>query len=336
MIGIVGPSSVVPRIELELARERLAEAGFGTRVHPQVLRRDRFFAGTDAERAAGLLEMAHDPAIDVLWCGRGGSGAIRTLEEVRRREASEGKPPSGKLLIGYSDATVIMEYVRRHWGWHTLHGPMLGLREFSVLKKSHLEALFALIRKEAVELPSLARRLKWIASPPRGSFEAELTGGNLTVWASVLGTPFEGDARGKALFFEDVGEAPYRIERMLSQLRMAGRFEGVKAIVLGTFERCEDSAPPVLARRPSDKALARVLQHPKPADLKPLRPVMKRDSIVRALFAELGERTGIPVAQGLPVGHGPEYPPLPLGAHYRWDTDGGMKLLSWGWLQSKR
>lgn len=330
MIGVVAPSSVVPAHELALAVERLRAAGLEVRVHPQTRRRHRFFAGTDAERADAFLEFARDPAIRVIWCGRGGSGAIRTLDELRRRLGDGPKPPAGKLLVGYSDATVLMEFVRREWGWATLHGPMPGLREFSVLRAAHLDALVALVRGERpATMPSLARPLRWLTASPKAPIEGELVGGNLTVWASALGTPFEAEARGKLLFFEDVGEAPYRIDRQLSQLSLSGRLDGVRALVLGTFERCEDAVPSVLRRRPRGRTVERVLRSPKPAELRPLRPLLPKSRILRELFAELGERHGFAVAEGLPVGHGPEYPPLPLGGRYRLEPDGRLSLLEW-------
>lgn len=333
MIGIVAPSSVVPKVELTLAITKLREAGFKTRTHAQVRRRHQFFSGTDSERAEGFLEFACNPEISVLWCGRGGSGAIRTLDQIRYLESKGTRVPHGKLLVGYSDATLLMEYARKHWGWSTLHGPMPGLREFSVLRESHQSALFALIRGEKAESPALAKPLKWITAAPKKILEGELVGGNLTVWASAIGTPFQCDARGKILFLEDVGEPPYRIDRTLSQLQLAGQFNGVQAIVLGTFERCEDAVPSVLKVKPKEKDFKRVLRAPKASELKPLRPRMAKAKILRELFGEIGDRLKIPVAEGLPVGHGPEYPPLPLGAIYQLEIDGHLLLKQWSWLK---
>jgi muramoyltetrapeptide carboxypeptidase len=160
----------------------------------------------------------------------------------------------------------------------------------------------------------------------------ELTGGNLTLWAALAATPYAGAASGRILFFEDVAEPLYRIDRMVQSLALAGAFAGVLALVLGTFEDCNDSVPKVLSRVPKARSRAALLR-PSPRDLKPLRPVMSRGRALRYTFKELGERMGIPIAMGLPVGHGPDYPPLPLGGIYSIGPDGSFRLDEWSWLE---
>src|SRR4051812_8625042 len=114
-VGIMAPSSVVPAMEFEEGTNFLRESGFNLRVHDQVMRQHFTFAGNDEDRAGALFEYAMDPQIDIVWCARGGYGATRLLPILDRLTAEKGKPAT-KLLIGYSDITVLHEYARREWG----------------------------------------------------------------------------------------------------------------------------------------------------------------------------------------------------------------------------
>jgi muramoyltetrapeptide carboxypeptidase len=329
-IGIIAPSSVAPRIEVGLAVRTLEESGFRIRVHKQVFKRHRYFAGTDEERAEAFYEYATDPGIEVLWCARGGHGALRILPLLDALAGQHGAPPAQKLLIGYSDATALMEYARTRWGWSTLHGPMPGLKEFSALR--YWKSLVDMIEGRRTALPYERRRLRFVSAPPSSRIRGELTGGNLTLWAAMSGTPYAGVVSGKIVFFEDVGEALYRIDRTVQSLALAGAFRGARALVLGTFEDCNDSVPKVFSRAPRARSRAALLR-PAARDLKPLRPAMQRARALRDIFGELGEKAGISVATGLPVGHGPDYPPLPLGGIHSIHPDGSFRLESWAWFE---
>jgi muramoyltetrapeptide carboxypeptidase len=335
-IGLVAPSSKVPEVEFALGRKALEKEGFDLQVHPQCLKEHLFFAGTDEERARAFFEYAHDPRIEVLWSARGGYGAIRILPFLEKWTVQKGIPAK-KLFVGYSDATALLEFVRTRWGWPVLHAPMPGIRAFCRLTKVERETMLHWIRSgirgRKTPMPWGKKKLKFVGKAPQRAIQGEVMGGNLTVWASLLGTPFaprrnQGD--GKILFFEDVGESLYRLDRILQQLRLAGGLEGAKAIVLGNFEGCNDIPPPVLARAPSAKALQRVLAHPKPEELAPLRPKLDADRWIPRLFQEIGDEFGVPVAYGLPVGHGPGHASLPFGT-YRLGKDGSFELLNWDW-----
>ncbi len=198
-IGIVATSAAVPQIELEYGVSRLREQGFEVRVHPVVSRQHRFFAGTDLERATALLEYARDPSIDIIWCARGGSGAARVIEIVSRARGI----PRGKLLLGYSDVTALLEFARTQWGWQTVHSPMPGTREFSLLPPQDWKALMGVVGAFASgkSMPVLSHRLKYIGSVrPKAAIEAPLVGGNMTVWDTLVGTPFEAWRAGGSCF----------------------------------------------------------------------------------------------------------------------------------------
>src|SRR5262249_25846424 len=126
---------------------------------------------------------------------------------------------------------------------------------------------------------------------------------------------------GRIIFLEDIDEAPYRIDRMATQLLQSGVFHGSIAIVLGDFTNCRDEPAQVL----SPDGAAKV----------PLRPKIDVIQAMRETFGSMGERLGIPVAMGLPVGHGPNFAPLPLGAEYTLTPAGTLHLERWNWLGGK-
>lgn len=331
-ISIVAPSSRVPRVELELGVARLKELGHAPRLHPQTKRQHLFFAGTDEERAQAFFEAAVDPATSVVWCARGGYGAIRLLPYLDRITAQRGVPER-KLLVGYSDATILLEYVRNRWSWATLHGPMIAGPSYLTQSETESAALEGWIRAESSKPAWSGRKLRFLGTKPKQALEGPLVGGNLTVWTALSGTPYAPPPKGKILFFEDVGEQLYRVDRMLQQLVLSGGFKQVRAVVLGEFQGCDDIPPRVLAKAPAARRLEAVLKKPRPADLAPLRPKLDTTKTLTRLFRDVCEPLGIPVAAGLPVGHGHGKAALPLGASYRLGTDGKLQILRWDWLR---
>jgi muramoyltetrapeptide carboxypeptidase len=282
-IAIVATSSAVPQVELRMGIAHLRAAGMVVDVQ---------------ERAQSFYAAASSNDSDVLWCACGGYGSARILPLLDRLTSDRGTPDA-KLLVGFSDATTIMSFVRQRWGWATAHAPMViskGLREMAPA------TLQAIARQD--RLPG-RWPLRWIGKPPDLEIEAEMIGGNLSVWNSLTGTSFAESAVGRMLFLEDVDEPPYRIDRMVTQLRLSGRLDGVVAIVLGGFTDCEDRVSQVMS---ADDPERRV----------PLRRSFSIDEALERIFGELG----IPVAVGLPVGHGGNTTPLVLGVNYLMDRHG--------------
>lgn len=335
MIGIVAPSNKLPPVEFRLGLKKLKEVGLKAQAHPQCGKHHFLFAGTDSERAGAFYDYARDPRFSVIWCARGGYGAARILPLLDKLTAENGVP-GRKLLVGYSDATALLEYVRNRWGWATLHGPMPAMRRFCLQTRDEWESLQDFLqgeRRRGVKAPWEKVKLRFLGKTPQSPMEGKLVGGNLTVWASLLGTPFAATTREKILFFEDVDESVYRLDRMIQQVRLAGGLQGVKAIVLGNFLGCNDNVAKVLRRMPkSDAERDRLLESPAPEDLKPLRKKFKSVRAIHQIFGEMGDSMGIPVAWGLPVGHGPGIASLPLGARYRLNRQGKLELLEWDWL----
>ncbi len=313
-IAIVAASSVVPEEQLLRGADRLRAEGFDVSVDPQCLAQHFTYAGEDAGRAQAFWGAANDPSVDVIWAARGGYGAARLLPILDELTAAQGVPPR-KLLVGYSDVTVLHEFVRAKWGWATLHAPMPASANFGAYDAVWWKALIDLVNQKHPGPAWGKSPLTWIASPPGTPIAGQLIGGNLALWASAIGTPSSPTpASEKILFLEDVGERFYRIDRMITQVRQAGLLEGALAIVLGDFTDCSDDPPRMI--RSSDGIEA------------PLRPKYEWADALREIFATLG----LPVAVGLPVGHGPGFAPLPLGARYRLDGAGAFELTAWSWL----
>jgi muramoyltetrapeptide carboxypeptidase len=326
-IGIVAPSSAVGQVELANGADHLHGLGLDIVIHPQCSRQHYTFAGTDAERAQAFHDFASDQSIDAIWAAGGGYGATRLLPLLENLSEEFGTPPQ-KLLIGYSDITVLHEYVRSRWNWASLHCPMPSASNFADIDSQHLAAAVQYINRRKPEDPWGARLLRFLINAPATPLPGVLAGGNLSLWAALAGTPFAPiPVPGRILFFEDIGEAPYRIDRMATQLLQSGTFHGAAAIVLGDFTDCKDDPAQVLAPPAAAGETAR-------NNKVPLRPRIQTAEALLETFGAIGDRLGIPVAAGLPVGHGPNFAPLPLGAQYVLTPDGRLQLARWSWLRA--
>ena len=230
VVDVVAPGFRCTPEQLEKGIAYLARAGLVPRVPPDLFGADLLCANTDAHRYAQLRKALYARDSRAVWCVRGGYGALRIVQRLKALKP----PPRPKLLIGYSDATTLHQLVNLFWGWPSLHGPLLdrlggeGIGEAeraelaAVLFGGASETIFA----NLVPLNAAARR--------RRRIDSRLTGGNLTVLQSSLGTALQRRPSG-ILFLEDIGERGYRIDRMLEHLRQAGVLRHIKAIVLGTF-----------------------------------------------------------------------------------------------------
>jgi len=330
-IGIFAASSIVPLAELELGLALLRDEGFEVTVHPQVRKHHFIHPGSDDERAEALYELATDNNIDILWAARGGYGAGRVVPILEKLTRERGKPKRQKLLVGYSDVTVLHEFVRHHWGFATLHASMPASMSFAQLKSDQRNATLACVRGEPAVFPWEKTQLSFITAPPRDAVSAEMVGGNLSLWAAMVGTPFAGRADGRILFLEDVDERPYRIDRMLVQIAQSGGLDQVRAIILGDFLNCDDEASTCLKPLETGIDPCKILTDADQREKIPLRKVWRLDEALREIFGSVGATLNIPIATGLPVGHGPNYSPLPLGVQYRLTSDGKLSLARWDW-----
>jgi muramoyltetrapeptide carboxypeptidase len=319
-VGIFAASSIVPEVEFARGVEHLKRFGFEPVVHEQVRHAAFMFPGSDESRATAIFDYGMDPAIPVLWAARGGYGAARVLPILDKLTAARGKPPR-KLLVGYSDVTVLHEYVRTRWGWSTLHAPMPAASNFSSLDSREWSSIVDYVNAKPAAPPWADQPLTWMTNPPVSTIRAELIGGNLSLWASLAGTQYAQNPRGKIIFLEDTDEAFYRIDRMMVQLVQSGALDGAAALVLGDFTNCKDENNTCLAG-------------PTGEERKPLRKVFTQEEAFEEIFAATGRRLGLAIATNLGVGHGPRYAPLPLGARYELTPQGQLTLLDWDWIKA--
>lgn len=234
-IGLVAPSSPV-RIEggVERSIQSLEKQGFKVIQGESCGKKNGFLSGTDEERARDINNMFKDSRIEGVFCIRGGYGTPRILDKLDY-DVIKANP---KVFIGYSDITAIHIALNQKCNLVTFHGPMAasdmidGFNEFS--RDSYLkaitftEALGQLNNPEGIEIKSLVP----------GKAKGIIVGGNLSLIATTIGTPYEIDTKGKLLLIEDIGELTYSVDRMLTQLRLSGKFEDCEGIIMGDFKDC--------------------------------------------------------------------------------------------------
>ncbi len=277
-VALVSPSGPL-RSEHELAHavDSALALGWDPVVGPHALSREGYFAGTDAQRAADLAWAIDDRRIDGIWCLRGGYGAARLLPSLSI-DAIRARP---KALLGYSDITAL------HSAWQ-----QAGLVSFHA--PTARSALSAFTRASLVQ--TVIEGVDGCGDAPEsqvlrdGQAAGRLAGGNLSLIASLCGTPWAMDFRDAIVVLEDINEATYRIDRMLTQLRLAGAFDGCVAIAFGHCTDCVET---------TDDG-ARTL-----------------DAVVR----ECADTLDVPTLLGIPLGHIADQWTMPLGALATLDTD---------------
>jgi muramoyltetrapeptide carboxypeptidase len=300
-IGMVAPSAAPNDPErIRFAIETVESLGFKVKPAAHLYDRDGYLAGADAARAADLNAMFGDDGVDAIWCVRGGYGASRILPALdyalmRRRP---------KPLIGYSDITALHMAIHRQAGLVTFHGPV-AFRGFTPYTLGELRRVLW-TGETPTRLgapPPFARaegRVDWenrVTTLVPGKARGPLLGGNLCLMSHLCGTPYFPDLRGAILFLEDVEEAYYRIDRMLTQLWLSGALAGVAGVVFGKFTGCNPS-PFFLQNRPLEDILA---------------------ERCRAL--------GIPAIAGFMIGHVDDQTTLPVGCLAELDADAATLTL---------
>ncbi len=232
LIGVVAPAGPVDEERLARGVRELERLGFGVRVAEGVLHRRGFTAGTVENRLRQLHEMFTDPGVAGVACARGGAGAVQLMPHLDLGLMRENPKP----LVGYSDITLLHLEMDRA-GLTCLHGPMVA-RELADGESAYdRPSLWHALTGEGEPYSSGPDDLVPLAE---GIATGVLRGGCLSLLAASAGTPWALRAGGEPtiLFVEDVDEKPYRVDRMLRQLRASGAFEGVKGVVFGDMKGC--------------------------------------------------------------------------------------------------
>jgi len=285
-VAVVAPGGPVRRADLESGIGWLLRQGYEVVRGRHLLRRRAYLAGGDDERAADLNQALADPGVRAIWFARGGYGSHRMVAQVDFEPLR--KHP--KTLIGYSDVTVLQAAAWGMAGLGSLYGPLVS--ELGDPLAYDAGALLRALSGARLRF-DLPRRS--ILRPGVG--EGPIIGGCLSILVGLLGTPFDLETSGAILFWEEVNEEPYRIDRMLAQLRLAGRLEGLRGMVVGRLIGCE------ARRRENHLSLADIL-----------------DGHLKG--------TDYPVVRDFPVGHMRRKATLPLGRAARLDT--GARRLTIG------
>lgn len=288
-VGLIAPSSPLAPGKIEQALTNLTALGFKTKLGQHVRDQRGFLAGSDDDRLADLHAAFADPEVDVVWCLRGGYGLTRILHRIDFELIKRHPKP----LLGYSDITALHVAVHQQTGLVTLHA-QAAVAEFTPYTLEHFKpVLFEPQPTYSVSVFAETERVSPDYQPftiAPGRATGRLIGGNLCLLAALCGTPFEPRFKNKIAFLEDVGEQPYRIDRMLTQLLQATDLAEAAGVALGIFNDCQ----------------------PKP------------DTFSLSLEETLRDRLGnlgIPVLAGLPFGHIPNQCVLPLGVEAALDTE---------------
>ncbi|MBX7113680.1 MAG: LD-carboxypeptidase [Myxococcaceae bacterium] len=279
-VAVVAPSGPFDRESFD-AGLAVLRSRYDVRLGEGLFETARYLAGSDERRTAELVDALNNPEVKAVFAARGGYGAMRVLEHV-----SLPRLPH-KALVGFSDLTALHAALQTA-GRVSIHGPVvtqLGKQSAAVAQQ-----LFALL-----ENPSPPPVLHGQPGQVPGQVQGPLLGGNLSVFTRLLGTPFMPALTGGILLLEDVGERPYRLDRMWTHLKLAGVFKQIAGIVLGDFTLCEE----------------------------------KDASYTSAdVLASLVQETGLPCAGGFSIGHGEVNVAVPLGTRVQLDaTQGTLTFL---------
>ena len=228
VIGVAAPASPFVPDVLERGVQVLREMGFEVRYSEDLFDSCGYLAGSDEHRAAAFNRLVVDPQIDAIMCARGGYGSLRILPLLDYAGVAEHP----KAVIGFSDITALLWALYSRCGLVGFHGPLV-----TTLADAAAADRCALWNAVASE-EHLRLRFETAAVIRPGRTRAPVAGGNLTTLCHLLGTPYAPAFRDHILFLEDRGEAPYRLDRMLTQMKMAGCFDGMQGLVLGRFEDC--------------------------------------------------------------------------------------------------
>ncbi|KKZ70728.1 peptidase U61 [Streptomyces showdoensis] len=287
-VAVVAPSGPIPEDRLQAGLDILRGWELDPVVAPHVLDthpRLGYLAGADEDRARDLTEAWCDPDVSAVFCARGGYGAQRMVDLVDWAALRAAGP---KVLVGYSDITALHEAFATRLGLATLHGPMIAAAAF--LQDPHTRESLRATLFEPETVRTIATATAGALAPGRA--RGVTLGGCVSLLAAELGTPHaRPSARGGLLLLEDVGEEPYRLDRILTQLLRSGRLDGVAGIGLGSWEECG----------PYEE--------------------------VRAVLADRLGGLGVPVVERMGFGHEASAPTVPFGIPGVLDAEAGTLTL---------
>ncbi|WP_426234987.1 S66 peptidase family protein [Pseudomonas sp. TWP3-2] len=229
LIGVIAPAGPAT-LDTDKAVQWMRARGYGLRVFPGVYEKDGYLAGSDDVRLNDLHAAFADPEVDAIICLRGGYGTPRLLDQIDFDLLSRNAKP----FIGYSDITALHLAISRYAGFVTFHGPLLNADLLGDKEPPTVTSFFAMLRGQLTAGSVLNHPVAWpLTTLEPGIAHGRLLGGNLAMLTAVMGTPYEMDAEGVILFLEDINEPLYRIDRMLTHLRLAGVLGKLRGVLVG-------------------------------------------------------------------------------------------------------
>jgi len=291
-IALVTPGSYITEDELQQSIDNVQQLGFNVVYSNKLLLQNGYFSATDSERANDLIDMFRRKDVSGIVCARGGYGCARILP-LLDYEVIKSNP---KVFIGYSDVTALHLGIFKKTGLITFHGPVAA-STFNDFTKEYFDKVLLNPQKDTLFINSTSsedENIYGVTTLVNGVAEGILTGGNLSIVVSLIGTEFDIETKNKIIFLEEIGEEPYRIDRMLTQMIQAGKFENAAGIAMGTFRNCESK----LDNPSFEKSL----------------------TLIEVLKDRLGNLK-IPVIYGMSFGHVKDKFTLPIGINVKQNAD---------------
>lgn len=275
-IGVIAPASPVFESErIELGIDLLKAVGFNVRLGESCYKKYGYLSGSDSLRAQDINSFFEDKTIDGIICLRGGYGTMRLLELIDYDSVRDNP----KVFVGYSDITALHSAFHKKCKMITFHGPMVA----SDLYNNNPTEVAGLISAVSGNIIERSYELTPIKG---GNIHGRIVGGNLCMLCSIIGSKYQEELDDKILFLEEIDEEPYRIDRMLHQLKLSGVLNGIKGILLGQFIDCEAKNP-------------------------------LRSLSLKEVFLDFFSKLEIPVFSDLSCGHGDNKITIPLGINIK-------------------
>ena len=277
-IGIVAPASPESREYIDKKISLFESLGFKIKKGKHLYDSFGYLAGMDKDRANDLNSMFEDKEVDAIVCLRGGYGSIRMAPYLDLKIIKKNPKP----LFGYSDITLLLNYIYNKCNFSTFHGPMITSDFNDNITKEYFLKIIQNNNKITYNLKDICHNNYLIYNSK--DFKGNIVGGNLSIICSTIGTPYEVKFKNNILLVEDVNENPYSVDRMLSQLIFCGKLKKLSGILIGNFTNCTSN----------DTSLS-------------------VEKIIKDKLTPLG----IPIIYGLKIGH--EYPniTIPIGSSFK-------------------
>jgi muramoyltetrapeptide carboxypeptidase len=291
-VALITPATFVADPEsLEMALETMRFFGLKPKLSPNVRKRTGYMGGSIDDRLTDLHAAFADPSVKGVFCIRGGYGSGQLLDKIDY-DLIRRNP---KVFAGYSDITALHLAIHQKTGLVTFHGPVPVSKFTAYSQESFRKALLSTQPIGSLTNPQESNTLRpshRLRAVGKGTARGRLAGGNLSLISALMGTPYEIDTRGKLFFTEDVEEPPYSLDRMLTQLRLAGKLQAAAGIVWGECSKCEGKA---------------------------FDAGFSVGEVVDSILGGLNK----PVLSGLTIGHTDDQLTLPLGVQATLDADKG-------------